>query len=140
MSTPRKPGCQAGYSDVACSGRLARKRFELSFQPPGSSATEVELEPPLRPRRLPGRDGARTGARRMIPALYVIESAATDGFVHVANAPVGSSGGAALTLCGWVDVAHDDAPFGAAADCPDCLAIVAYCRKLKLPAQRVLSA
>lgn len=47
----------------------------------------------------------------------------------IPNAPA-RSGGEALTICGWVDVPYREEE--AEPDCPDCLAIVAYCKGLKV--------
>lgn len=46
----------------------------------------------------------------------------------IPNAP-GLGGGEAITLCGWVDVTYREEE--ATPDCPDCLAIVEYCRGLE---------
>ncbi len=45
----------------------------------------------------------------------------------IPNAPA-RTGGEAITLCGWVDVPYREETGGWAPTCPDCLAIVAYCR------------
>jgi hypothetical protein len=49
---------------------------------------------------------------------------------HLPNAP-GLDGGAAITLCGWVDVPYDEEARGAVT-CGQCQAIVHYCRGLRL--------
>jgi len=59
---------------------------------------------------------------------YVVDATAKIAAIHcVPNAP-DRGGGEAITLCGWVDVTYREEL--AEPDCPDCLAIIAYCKGL----------
>ena len=59
---------------------------------------------------------------------YVVGATAKFARIHcIPNAPLG--GGEAITLCGWVDVTYTEEE--AVPDCPDCLAIVAYCKEIE---------
>lgn len=61
---------------------------------------------------------------------YIIEQEmAARGDRCIPNAPV-LSGGAALTLCGWVDVAYREEE--GEPTCGECLTIVRYCKALRL--------
>lgn len=54
------------------------------------------------------------------------------GVYHVPNAR-GLSGGATLTLCSWCDVPYEEHNGTHAPNCGECLAIVRYCKALRLP-------
>jgi len=59
---------------------------------------------------------------------YVIDATAKVARIHcIPNAPT-IGGGTAITLCGWVDVTYSEEE--EIPDCPDCLAIVTYCKEL----------
>jgi hypothetical protein len=68
--------------------------------------------------------------------VYVIENEhpGSGEHRHLPNAD-GLEGGAALTLCGWVDVRYREEE--GTPDCPSCLRIVRYCRSLRLPVRSV---
>lgn len=55
--------------------------------------------------------------------------AETEGYCHIPNAP-NLGAGAPLTLCGWCDVPYKESEHPP--NCPGCLAIVEYCKQLKI--------
>lgn len=64
--------------------------------------------------------------------IRIKDEAVDFGHAHI-EAPIDMS--TYLTLCGWVDVNYDEEDDGVP-DCPICLAIVAYCKRLRLPARK----
>lgn len=60
---------------------------------------------------------------------YRVADATSRGELHIPNAP-NLSGGAALTLCGYVDVTYEEVE--GEPDCEECLSIVRYCKGLRL--------